>query len=161
MQTALNLHRYLSEIDPLARRYLQILQAFDEAITRDKISRTAIITNKSSGVDLFTTFFGGSEGSTASSGVDAGPHIQSGSDGMHVRTSQEEWGGCQVQPLGVRSEPAIEQDVMQQMQIGSDLKCITEPDYSLDFDAFITGVRQDTDFQQDPWMSLFGTMDVN
>lgn len=153
MQTALNLHRYLAEVDPVARRNLQILNAFKDAIACDTVIRVAPTMGKAAGKDIFSAFFGGSQSS---------PSTGLGADGSMGNTIQAtgmppgaEWNGYQAQGM-CSSRPEI------MMPPTADLTGtgISPPDYSLDFDAFLTSVSSDQAYAQDMWMPLYGTMGV-
>ncbi|KFY76317.1 hypothetical protein V499_03993 [Pseudogymnoascus sp. VKM F-103] len=153
MQTALNLHRYLAELDPVARRNLQILNAFKDAIACDTVVRVAPTMGKAAGEDIFSAFFGGSQ---------SGPSTGLGADGSMGNTIQAtgmppgaEWHGYQAQGM-CSSRPEI------MMPPAADLTGtgISPPDYSLDFDAFLTSVSSDQAYAQDMWMPLYGTMGV-
>jgi hypothetical protein len=160
VQTALNLHRYLGEVDPLARRFLQILIAFEDAIARDTVSRVAPTAGKAAGKDVFSAFFGGvPSGAAAGLGVDARPMTSSngmqGVGGMQPSSDWQSYQTAQQRMVGGGPE-------MMQMPPGVEMGVtgISPPDYSLDFDAFLTSVSQDQ-YAQDTWMPLYGTMDVN
>lgn len=64
MQTALSLMQYLGEVDPLARRYSQILAAFHAAISRKETvaAKDRLTATRASSDDIFNAFFGGSGG---------------------------------------------------------------------------------------------------
>lgn len=156
METALNLHRYLGEADPLARRFLQILLAFDRVITRDTTSHIAPTTSKSSGKDVFSTFFGDPS-------TDNGPQMKSGRNDMetNIPADRTKWSDTQTQPKEVRLEPQMEQEMMQDIWPGLDMAGISPSDDLLDFDAFLTTLSQDTTYQQDLWMPLYRTTDLH
>jgi len=161
MQTALNLHRYLGEVDPLARRFLQILIAFEDAIARDTVSRVAPTAGKAAGKDIFSAFFGGLQSGavaglatdgrpmTSSNGVQGMGDIQPGSDWQSYQQAQQRMVGGG--PEMMQMPPGVEMGATG----------ISPPDYSLDFDAFLTSVSQGEAYAQDIWMPLYGTMDVN
>lgn len=153
MHTVLNLHRYLAEVDPVARRNLQILNAFKDAIACDTVIRVAPTMGKAAGKDIFSVFFGGSQ---------SGPSAGLGADGSMGNTIQAtgmppgaEWHGYQAQGM-CSSRPEM------MMPPAADLTGtgISPPDYSLDFDAFLTSVSSDQAYAQDMWMPLYGTMSV-
>jgi hypothetical protein len=163
MQTALNLHRYFGEVDPLARRFLHILLAFNEAIARNTVSCAAPITSKSGEKDIFSAFFSVVHNDAEPGGIDNRHEPQTRSSGMEVSmpTSNSGWGNFPTQPGGVGFQPGMGQEMMQQIPAGSDLASTSPPDYLLDFDAFLTSVSRDPAYQQDLWMPLYGTMDIN
>lgn len=151
MRTALNLHRHLAEVDPLARRNFQILNAFKDAIACDTVIRVAPTMSKAAGKDILSAFFGGSQ---------SGPSTGLGADGSIGNTMQAtdmppgaEWhqaqGMCSSRPE-MTMPPAAD-------LTGTG---ISPPDYSLDFDAFLTSVSSDQAYGQDMWMPLYGTMGV-
>ncbi|KFY93764.1 hypothetical protein V500_03550 [Pseudogymnoascus sp. VKM F-4518 (FW-2643)] len=153
MHTALNLHRYLAEVDPVARRNLQILNAFKDAIACDTIIRVAPTMGKAAGKEIFSAFFGGSQ---------SGPSTGLGADRSMGNTIQAtgmppgaDWHGYQAQGM-CSSRPEM------MMPPAADLTGtgISPPDYSLDFDAFLTSVNSDQAYAQDMWMPLYGTMGV-
>lgn len=156
IQTALNLHRYLGEADPLARRFLQILLAFDEAIAPEKSSQVAPASAKSSGTDVFLAFFG-------DQGTESGPQMQDRSNDTQTTMPADRngWSDTQTQPGEVRSQPRMEPDMMPEMWPGLDSSGISPSDDLLDFDAFLTSASQDTAYQQDLWLPLYRTTDIN
>lgn len=184
MQTALNLHRYLGETDPLAARYLQILTAFNEAITVDSIYRappsSSSAVNKTQ--DLFATFFGGdsnrSTGSGSESRIDsamtASDPIGASSAALNTQSSPTFQANAShstpyPQPSNIPSATPTSTHIPQEPfprshpDSANTVDRISPPDYSLDFDAFLAAVggtadQGDAEYQQDLYMPLYSTI---
>ena len=153
MHTALNLHRYLAEVDPLARRNFEILNAFKDAIACDTVIRVAPMMSKAAGKDIFSAFFGGPQ---------TGPSAGLGADGSMGTTIQAtgmppgaEWHGYQAQGVSSSRPEMMMPPVTDLTGTG-----ISPPDYSLDFDAFLTSVSSNQTYAQDMWTPLYWTVGV-
>lgn len=161
METALNLHRYFGKIDPLAGRFLTIIQNLKEAISQNTVSHGTPNTSKCNEKDVFSAFFGGVESAaeieraeiTACGSSNVGEIMNTGVN--HRETSSNQTEGLCFEPR------VVERMEQQQFSLEPDQTSISPPDYSLDFDAFLTNVGQDSEYQQDLWMPLYGTMDMN
>ncbi|KAL1954325.1 hypothetical protein VTO42DRAFT_1399 [Malbranchea cinnamomea] len=187
MQTAINLHRYLGEADPLPRRYLQILTAFNEAIMEGSTDRVAPSSSKTAHktLDLFAKFFGGETARNTTSGLDVGvePETASAAAGPADFTNSQNaqpfpTASSGQQPATGASYPhssgfsattpssvnAPEGVMLPPQQDACAIDRISPPDYSLDFDAFFAAVggtadQGDAAFQQDLYMPLYSTAD--
>lgn len=181
MQTALNLHRYLGETDPLAGRYLQILTAFNEAIMVDSIYRAPppTLQSISKTQDVFATFFGGETRRNSR----PGPNVQielstttstslvnQNSPNIQVDASNAITTGDAPYPQlndvasGTPTSAQQPQDPFTHLDNTSNIDRISPPDYSLDFDAFLTAVgptadQGDAAYQQDLYIPLYSTVD--
>jgi hypothetical protein len=163
MNTAVELHQYFGQVDPLARRYLQILESFKEAIGANTVTRAAP-TNPKAGVrDIFPMFFRGWPDGILAAGLSRGLQTQAdrNSTQMDISTGCNGWGSFQGQTGGTGQQQVMGGDMMQQIPVGSDFSGINPPDFSLNFDAFLSGVNQGPTYQQDLWMPLYGTMGMD
>lgn len=154
MYTALNLHRYFGEVDPLSRRFLEILLAFSDAIAQDTISCAVPIGSKSKQGDIFSALFGAMHNGTKPGYVDDRTQPQTGSSREANVPRSNQPGG-----VGFQSEGGEERG--QQAPMESDSPHISPPDYSLDFDAFLMNLTQDPAYQQDLWTPLYGTTNTS
>lgn len=150
MYTALNLHRYFGDVDPLARRFLEILLAFTEAIAQDTVPCAVPIGTKSKQEDIFSTLFSAMHYGTKPGYVDDRTQPQTGGS----RAANVPSGN---QPGGVGFQLERGQGSGQRVPMESDSPHISPLDYSLDFDAFLMDVTQDPAYQQDLWTPLYGT----
>lgn len=154
MYTALNLHRYFAEVDPLARRFLEILLAFSEAIAQDTVPCAVPIGSKSKQEDIFSALFGAMHYGTKPGYVDDRTQPQTGSSrGANVPSGNH--------PGGEGFESERGEGSGQQVPMESDSQYISPPDYSLDFDEFLMNVTQDPAYQQDLWTPLYGTTNTS
>lgn len=147
MYTALNLHRYFGKVDPLARRFLEILLAFSEAIAQDTVPCAVPIGSKSKQEGIFSALFGAMHYGTKPGYVDDRTQPQTGPSGN--------------QPGGEGLQSERGEGSGQQVPMESDSPLISPPDYSLDFDAFLMNVTQDPAYQQDLWTPLYGTTNTS
>ncbi|KFZ10503.1 hypothetical protein V501_05175 [Pseudogymnoascus sp. VKM F-4519 (FW-2642)] len=153
MYTALNLHRHFGEVDPLARRFLEILLAFSEAIEQDTVPCAVPTGNRSKQEAIFSALFGVMHYGTKPANVDDRTQPQAGSSrGANVPSGN--------QPGGIGFQSEMGQGNGQQIPLEPDSPHVSPPDYSLDFDAFLMNVTEDP-YQQDLWTPLYGITDTS
>lgn len=149
-QTALSLCKYLGEVDPLARRYAQILVAFDEAIASKDNLPNGPPTGDRRNESVLNAFFGST--SLQDSHV---PSLD-----FHMSVSSAPQPGQQPAPAWQAYNQA---SPLQNNPLGTHLldpglgSDISPPDYSLDFDAFLSSLNQES--TQDLWMPLYESLD--
>ncbi|KMU83742.1 hypothetical protein CIHG_01525 [Coccidioides immitis H538.4] len=145
MQTSLDLHRYLAETDPLAQRYLQILTSFHETISGDSGSRIAPSSSRNTNQALFANFFGDKprlQGTDA-----AGSHTSSHAspmqpmDAVNRRPSRDDQ-PLQATPATTETQAGNGNREPIHMSPNLTIAEISPPDYSLDFDNFLSLVSQ-------------------
>jgi hypothetical protein len=153
MYTALNLHRHFGEVDPLARRFLEILLAFSEAIEQDTVPCDVPTGSKSKQEAIFSAFFGAMHYGTKPGNLDGRTQPQTGSNrGANMQSGNH--------PGGIGFQSEMGQGGGQQIPLESYSPHVSPPDYSLDFDAFLMNVTQDP-YQQDLWTPLYGITDTS
>lgn len=153
MYTALNLHRHFGEVDPLARRFLEILLAFSEAIEQDTVPCAVPTGSKSKQDAIFFALFDAMHYGANPGYVDDRSQPQTGgSRGANVPSRN--------QPGGIGFQSEMGQGNGQQIPLEPDSPHVSPPDYSLDFDAFLMNVTQDP-YQQDLWTPLYGITDTS
>ncbi|OIW22880.1 putative fungal-specific transcription factor [Coniochaeta ligniaria NRRL 30616] len=154
MQTALNLHQYLGEVDPLARRYNQILVAFHAAISRKEMvaANDPPATTRGGSENIFNAFFGGfgAAGGTSmpTHPLSAGPasldHRRRSSNPASSTNASAIQAGADWQPYfpssSLRSNSMASASVTTAGMMGS-VTGISPPDYCLDFDAFFNNTN--------------------
>ena len=167
MQTALNLHQYLGEVDPLARRYNQILVAFHAAISRKEMvaSNDPPTPTRASSETIFNAFFGGhggvGVGNTTAQPLNAGAassldrrrqdssNLASSANISNANVASGIQAGPDwqpyFQPSSVQSNPlpgalATGGEGSAGMMGAAAGTGISPPDYCLDFDAFFNSV---------------------
>ncbi|KFY96637.1 hypothetical protein V500_02371 [Pseudogymnoascus sp. VKM F-4518 (FW-2643)] len=155
MYTALNLHRYFGKVDPLARRFLEILLAFSEAIAQDTIPCAVPLGSKSKQEGIFSALFGAMHYGTKPGFVDDRTQPQTGNN----REANVPSGNQPPEGEGFQSERG--EGSGQQVPMESESQYISPPDYSLDFDAFLMNVTHDPAYQQDLWTPLYGTTNTS
>ncbi|KFY76560.1 hypothetical protein V499_03851 [Pseudogymnoascus sp. VKM F-103] len=153
MYTALNLHRHFGAVDPLARRFLDILIAFSEAIEQDTIPCAVPTGSKSKQEAIFSALFGAMHYGAKPGYVDDSAQPQTGGSRGANDLSRNQPGG-----IGFHSE--MGQGNGQQIPLEPDSPHVSPPDYSLDFDAFLMNVTQDP-YEQDLWTPLYGITDTS
>jgi hypothetical protein len=165
IQTALGLQRHLGEVDPLARRFLQILLAFEQAIEKGKATGVAQTTSKPGGKDVFSVFFGTVNSSGVSADVGGRSQMPAGSNSnsnsnkhVGISTGMDDWEDFTTL-AGAGLQAGVEYETVQSTTTDTDLSSNNALDYSFDFDAFITSISQES--EQRPWAPLFRTMHVD
>lgn len=182
MQTALNLHHYLGEVDPLARRYSHILAAFHEAIAKKETGTSTgpPMASQASNANILNAFFGGvadqnnlntqpvsarsvgrpdrPPGENATTNDADKPSTTAAMHGAADSQSYFQWASSmQGSAMAVQMGMGEENEGMMGAGAGTG---ISPSDYSLDFDAFLSSVSQDPAYVQDLWMPLYGAMDA-
>ncbi|KAB5576486.1 putative fungal-specific transcription factor [Coniochaeta sp. 2T2.1] len=132
MQTALNLMQYLGEVDPLARRYSQILAAFHAAISRKETvaAKDRLTATRASSDNIYNAFFGGSGG--AEIGTAAAQPPNPGSAPLDFRRSSNSNIAPSTNMNNASGGPGL-------IATGTG-SGISPGDYCLDFDAFLNSV---------------------
>lgn len=161
MNTAIALHQYFGKVDPLACRYLQILETFKEAIAENTVARSDTTNLKAGARNIFSMFFEGWPDGVLAAGLNRGQHMQAGGNHSQedIIRGRNSRGSFRAQMESIGQQGMMGVDMSHQIPVGSDFG-ISPPDYSLNFDAFLSGVNQDIEYQQDLWMPLYGTMGV-
>ncbi|EEP76375.1 predicted protein [Uncinocarpus reesii 1704] len=151
MQTSLDLHRYLADTDPLAQRYLQILTSFHDTISSNSDSRMAPRSSASTNQALFSNFFGDrprvqspDTRQQAASMQTMEAKRRSTRDDQSLQTGSTPANG-EIAPTASSREPLHTSPGMSTTEI-------SPPDYSLDFDNFLSLISQggDAAYQLDP-----------
>lgn len=159
MQTSLDLHRYLAETDPLAQRYLQILTAFYEAIKTDSVTRVASSSLRDTNQTIFFNFFGER---TRAASIDVRSHT-SPMKSMDYGNARPPQDGrpfhTGATPKAANGQPSGSVDAFQ-MSPNMSTTDISPPDYSLDFDNFLSLVSQDPPYQVDGTVPMYGTTNL-
>jgi hypothetical protein len=185
MQTALNLMQYLSEVDPLARRYNQILAAFHVAISRKETvtANNGSTATRSNTDNIFAAFFEGFGGAgisttprppnASSASLDrrrdsSSNHAPSTNMDQTCCTSELpariDWRMCWEPPSMQSNSTAgalatAREEVLGVMGTGTGTG-ISPPDYCLDLDAFMSVGPSHEMYGPDTRMPLYGTMDI-
>ncbi|KAL2071056.1 hypothetical protein VTL71DRAFT_12291 [Oculimacula yallundae] len=126
LNTAISLHRYFGDADPLAHRFLGILLAFSEAIAQDNVPCPQPIPRKSKQGGSLASLFAA----------------------MPYRTGFNA-DGSQLPEVGFQS--AMEREIEQQALLNANTMEFSPADDFMDFDTFFANFDHDPAFQADLW----------
>ncbi|KAI1979187.1 hypothetical protein LOZ55_002243 [Ophidiomyces ophidiicola] len=140
METSLDLHRYLAETDPLAQRYLEILTSFHEAIGGVSGLRMTTSSARDTNVTILSNFFGEQPRISAANPSSTNMPMMGNTNRYSLHDSQ----GFPANntPRSAEIQPGNSGHDMFQMSPNMSVTEISPPDYSLDFDSFLSLVDQ-------------------